>query len=1141
MNHLPLLQQARALFAERSQPFKHALEALAARGRRTVVLQNLGGGALPFVIAALVEKRPSPVLVLTAGLERSEDLVNDLEFSGVADAHHYPKWEVLPYDEDELNAEGTAKSLDVFEALSRARSGAAKAPVVVAPVDALLQRILPAQELARLTVSLEWGERIEPAELAKRLEAAGYAREAIVESRGEFALRGNILDVFPVNAEDPWRIDFFGDEIEQIRVFEVDTQRSKSTLGTDARILLPPARLKGAAEAHLRAGGRLGTLLDLFPPDTLVLLDAPERHDEQCAFFERAVERQYHEVLHESAELPAPGRLVLSRAELLRELERFHRAEHSELPIETLDKTVARIPFETRFVQPAAPEVDAWLSTFRKLREADTQLFVVCDNDGQVQRLEELLRAKDIPARAIYETTKPEALPRLGALRGTREVVVLTGRLAAGFHFPDALLAFVTDREMFGRYKRRHVYKKIYKGKPIASAGEIRRGDYVVHVEHGIGRFLGMRTQSIDGRAVDLIELKYADENKLLVPVEKIRMVQKYSGTDGAEPALDRLGSGKWAKRRSKSSAEVEKVAEQLLHLYAKREAARRKPYPPDTPLMREFETSFLYPETPDQAAAIAAVKEDLEGPRPMDRLVCGDVGFGKTEVAIRAVFKCVTGGRQSAILCPTTILAQQHYLNMKERFADFPVRIDVVSRFRTAKEVKEILAKLKTGEIDVVVGTHRLLGKEVKFLDLGLVVVDEEHRFGVKHKERLKELRADVDFMTLSATPIPRTLQFALSGLRELSLITTPPPDRQPIKTKLIQFEEAQVAEAILRELNRGGQVYFLHNRVATIQEVAKRLNEIVPHARVAVAHGQMDEGDLEDVMLAFVDRDFDILVATTIIESGLDIPNCNTIIINRADTLGLSQLYQLRGRVGREKRRAYAYLIVPQGEGITDAAVKRLAAIEEFTELGSGFQVAMRDMEIRGTGNLLGLEQHGTINDIGFELYCEMLKDAVSSLRGEDIPEDRDVEIKAELSSVIPAPYIPVETQRLTFYKRLAAAREEADVAAAEAELRDRYGEAPEPVRALLLATRLRIAGQRLGLSSIRQGAAIVRISWYAPEAAKWLPDFEKATAPASSGFRAAKVDSRDTLALTAAPGSAPYAVLERLLPLLLGMSLE
>ncbi len=1069
------------LLAERSAPLKR-VQAELREGKRTILLERLPGSALPFVLAELMRTENRPLLVLTAGGERAEDITGDLEFFGVARALHLPKWEVLPYDEDDLSIEIAAKSLDVFEAILRRRSNPKEPPFAVcAPVDALMLKVLPEEHMRGLTVSIRWGERLDTAKLAEQLERAGYELVPLVEARGEFSIRGGIVDLYPLNAEHPYRVDLFGDEIESIRHFDIGTQRSLADLGPDASIVIQPARLKGQIESFVRGGGKLETLLNHLPEDTLVVMESPERFAEVCTYFESAVERQFEMASRKSEEaLPSPDTLLLRAAEIPAALKRFRRMEHSANAPAEADRHSVRVAFDYQEYGAATAELDSWIAQIAKFQAKDFLVAVVCDNDGQVQRFDELLREREISAVAVHSSGWTEGFNVTNALSGFQDVLLTVGAVQTGFALADARLCVMTDREIFGRYKRRYVYRKIYKGKPIAGSSEIRRGDYVVHVDKGIGRFLGMRVQQIDGRMVDLIEIEYADNDKLLVPVDKIHKVQRYSGPESAEPTLDKLGGGRWAKRRQKHTEEIERIAEELLELYAARESATRDPHKADTSLQREFEASFLYQETPDQIRAIDETKADMERGRPMDRLVCGDVGYGKTEVAIRAIFKAHQSGRQVAVLCPTTILAQQHYNNFRERFADYPIRLDMISRFRKPNEVRDTKSRMRSGELDVVVGTHALLGKDVAFKNLGLVVVDEEQRFGVKAKDRLKEMRREVDLLTLSATPIPRTLHMALSGLRDLSIITTPPPDRQPIKTKIIQFDEEQIAEAILRELNRGGQVYFVHNRVRTIEEVAKRLKEIVPHARVTHAHGQMNETELEDTMLQFIDRQFDILVATTIIESGVDIPNCNTIVINRADAFGLAQLYQLRGRVGRERRRAYAYLIVPPGKGITESAVKRLQAIEDFAELGAGFSIAMRDLEIRGAGDILGKAQHGTITEIGFELYCELLQDKVDSLRGRSTVRFVDVDIRWDASLYIPPQYVPLEAQRVTFYKRFASARAAKDIDDVEAEMRDRFGELPIEARRFIDSYRVRIACQPLRIAGVKKSAAKVRLTF-------------------------------------------------------------
>ena len=1094
------------LLEERSETFREFVR-MVQDDTRTVVLQNLEGSALAFVAARLRARLNRPVLILTAGMERAEQLVDDLEFFGVEEAYHYPKWEILPYDDEDISIEVTSKHLDVFEALYQAQPGRrTQAPVICAPIDATMQKVLPHSHLDKLTVRVEWGDRIDLGALAELLDSAGYEREALVESRGEFSMRGSIVDIYPPNSDDPIRLDLFGDEIESIRKFDIMTQRSTQHLGTEAAIALPPTRLKHQMERYLGEGKSLVPFFDHLPPDTIILMDAPERYEEVCTYFASAVERQFFEILHEESRLGPPDRLIIEPGPIQREIERFRRVEHSRLPIEMAERTVHPIRFATAGYTAPSGDLEAWLGTIRRRQGEDYLVVVVCDNEGQVQRFDEVLRDHEISARALVTDEEAAAYQPRDVLEGYRDVLLVVGGMHEGFALGDARVAVMTDQEIFGRYKRRHVYKKIYKGRPIASSSDIQRGDYVVHVEHGVGQFRGMRQQTIDNRTMDLLELVYQGGDKLLVPVEKIRFVQRFASSDSDSVTLDRLGSARWAKRKKKSSEEIEKMAEALIALYAKREVSTRAPFGPDTIWQAEFESSFPYQETPDQIKAILEAKRDMERHRPMDRLLCGDVGYGKTEVAIRGVFKAVQEKRQAAVLVPTTILALQHFRTFRERFADFPIRVEVLSRFQKPKEVKDIKQGLKTGEVQVVIGTHKLLSKEIQFLDLGLLVVDEEQRFGVKAKERLKEMRTEVDILTMTATPIPRTLHMALSGLRDLSVITTPPPDRHPIKTKIIHFNEEQIAEAILRELNRGGQVFFIHNRVHNIHEVANRLQKIVPHARIGVAHGQMKEQELEEHMLEFMEGNYDILISTTIVESGIDIQNANTIIVNRADAFGLAQLYQLRGRVGREKRRAYAYLIVPQGQAITEQAVKRLAAIEEFTELGSGFNIAMRDMEIRGAGNLLGKEQHGIVNQIGFDLYCEMLQDAVARLRGEDIHDQHDVEIKWSISCYIPAPYVPVETQRVNFYKRLAMMRSQDEVRDMTDELRDRYGELPVPVQAILEITRLRLAAARLRAALIDATGSRIRLTLVAPEAQTWKEELNtvaKATEGVSSAF--------------------------------------
>ncbi len=1065
-----------------------------------VVVAGLRGSALAVFAAALAQgdanhsSRPF-VLLVTSNAEKAADYYDDLGFFGHVAALHFPKSELLPYEEEEPSLEEQLKHIEVLHALCTIQE-AAQPYVGVTSVEALLTRVPRLELLREHLITLQWGASLDTAELARQLVVLGYERVPTVEKRGEFSIRGGIIDIFPLDTEHGIRVDLFGAEIESLRWFDVHTQRSLKRGGEPETITILPARERMLHEVALRreletGQSHLTSLVELLPPDAVVIFDTPETYPLLADHFHQMVERRYRERGGAERGLIPPEQLYLTlddvfRASLQRQVIRHSVTEES--------RAIAN--FDTHSFDAVTPNLEYYLSQFRKQLSQGRTVCVVCDNAGQAQRMDELVAEQglaglvisdaNVDADAAPERIQREFLRKFAAhapSHSPQEVIITVGELHKGFVSLEAGLYVVTDREIFGRYRRRAIHRKLYKGVAIADVREIKPGEYVVHVDHGIGRFEGIRTQVVDGRVCDFLDIAYAEGGRLLVPVEKIAYVHKYSGPDQAEPQLDKLGGKRWIQRRKKSKEAVEKLARELAQLYARRELARGYAYGPDTHEQIEFEASFLYPETPDQLRAIAEVKADMRSDKPMDRLLCGDVGFGKTEVAIRAAFKAIQENKQVALLCPTTILAQQHYNTFRERFAGYPIRVELLSRFRSPAETKAVLEGLRRGEVQMVIGTHALISKNVKFQDLGLVIVDEEQRFGVRQKERFKEMRANVDFLSLTATPIPRTLYMALSGLRSMSLIATPPANRHPVKTRLIHFDPEQIEEAILRELNRGGQVFFVHNRVQTIDQVAERLREIVPTARIAVAHGQMPDDELEDVMLKFIDGEYDVLVSTTIIENGLDIPNVNTIIINRADAFGLAQLYQLRGRVGRESRQAYAYLIVPQGQPITEAAVARLAAIEEFAELGSGFHIAMRDLEIRGAGNLLGREQHGTIADVGFELYCKMLEEAVAQIKGElEEQERREMEIQWKLSAHIPADYVPVESQRVALYKRIVDARTLQELQEIAEEIRDRYGEVPrelpdgrsvetlpESVENLLGVAAMRVLGRRHGIEKI------------------------------------------------------------------------
>ena len=1081
--------------------------ALADNNKIVTKLSGLPEAGLALLAMAASLRTQRPLAIVTASAEHAVELFDNLEYFGHPSVRHFPKWEILPYETEEPVVEILAKSLETYELLLDFSPSTAEpppltaagefdfkklekrteaAPIIVTSFEACLQRVFPQSVFEQFCLKLEWGERIELEELAQRLVDAGYEREAMVEGRAEFSIRGGVIDIFPVNFEHPVRLDLFGDELESIRWFDLSTQRSFKKMEIPEVVRVPPAAINRLLTQQAAAGESMELLPDLLPENALLLLDDADAFPELAEKFQALVEGQYQEAVKEpdaddapddAAAVPAPQSLFASFDELDAAFSTVSTtnqprqlAVHSRLPVSRGDKSIR---FTASSFADIKPSLDTYISLITAKQREDYLTVIVCDNDGQVMRLDEMLGERELGAvQLLAEERFAKEVQRRDPLTGYSDVMLCTGALHNGLIWPEAHLLLVTDREMFGRYRRRQVYRKIYQGAPVRTAADLGRGDCIVHADHGIGRFLGLRRQQLDGRQQELLELEYAEGNKLLVPLEKIGLVQKYTVVEGAaRPPLDKLGSNKWLKRKQKSQEDIEKMARELLELYARREAARGLTYGPDTVWGQEFEASFIHQETPDQLEAVRAVKEDMASEKPMDRLICGDVGYGKTEVAIRAAFKAIQEQRQVLVLCPTTILAQQHWQTFRERFAEYPISVEMLSRFRTPKQQKEILKNLRDGELDLLVGTHRLLSKDVEAHRLGLLIVDEEQRFGVRHKERIKQLRATVDVITLTATPIPRTLYMSLSGLRDMSLIQTPPANRLPIRTRIIHFEEETIKEAILRELNRDGQIFFVHNRVHNIEQVAQRLREIAPQARVAIAHGQMDNRTLEKVMLEFIDGQHDLLLSTTIIENGLDIPNVNTIIINRADAFGLAQLYQLRGRVGRAVRRAYAYLIVPEGQAITDTAARRLAAIEEFTELGHGFDIAMRDMEIRGAGNILGSQQHGVMLQVGFDLYCEMLQQAVKKLKGEELPEEeRTVEVVWKCDAFVPDSYTPVETQRVAIYKKLAALHSVRAVEDLAEELRDRYGQPPKPVRRLLDIARLRILAVKGGLRRLQ-----------------------------------------------------------------------
>ncbi|HSH71168.1 MAG TPA: transcription-repair coupling factor [Deferrisomatales bacterium] len=1082
-------------------PFPALVEALRT-GAGQLCADGLRSSSRAYVAARLLRELKRPLLVLTPNLSAARRFATEVEFFLNIEPSAgslpwdspvvvYPGWETAPFEALPRMPEVSARRV---AALFRASHGGPF--VCVCPVAAALQRTVPPAVIDAASRLVAVGEELPPAQLRQQLVESGYHVVGQVEERGEASFRGGILDVFAPFYPHPLRIEFFGDAVESIRTFDPASQRSSGKLAEvvilPAREVVADASQRDRAVTRLRGRCReLGrtraetmeavealrdqplsplrealfpyfydgvpSLLAHFPDDTLLVFDeaGPTRERAGEVFGEialghaRALERN-QVVPAATDEFLAPEEweaLSASRQVLCLE----------ELTVEGALPGCTRRGFDTRSNQDLSTALrqhrggermlTPLVEELRRLTRRGWAVWLVARGDGSAQKLRDLL--------AEYGVELGDAEPFPAVPSGDGHPHLARGNLTRGFRFPEKKLLVVSGAEIFGeKVRRRPTPRRGFR----SSLAELSPGDAVVHADFGVGLYRGLQQLEVVGEEGDYLLLEYAGGDKLYLPVTRIALVQKYSASGEGAPRLDKLGGTAWQKIRGKAAEGVEKMAHELLELYARREMARRPAYPAADLMYREFEATFPYEETPDQAEAIRAVIDDLAGPRPMDRLICGDVGYGKTEVALRAAFRAVTDGRQVAVLVPTTVLAAQHFQSFRSRFSGYPLRVEMLSRFVSAAEQKQVLARVESGGVDVVVGTHRVLQRDVKWKNLGLVVVDEEHRFGVAHKERIKRLRAQVDMLALSATPIPRTLNFALSGVRDLSVIETPPADRLAVRTHLARFDDDVVREAIERELNRGGQVYFVHNRVQSIDDIAHRVRELVPRARVGVGHGQMRERELEQVMEQFVGGELDVLVCTAIIESGLDIPRANTILINRADRFGLADLYQLRGRVGRSNLRAYTYLLVPAETELTGDARRRLQALQEFTELGAGFKIATHDLEIRGAGEFLGKAQSGHIAAIGFDLYTELLEDAVQRLRGEPTQKAPEPEIRLRVPAHFPVEYVEDPRQRLELYERLTRVADVAEVDELRYELIDRYGPLPLFVENLLEVMKIR-----------------------------------------------------------------------------------
>ena len=977
--------------------------------------------------------------------------------------------QVLPFPSQEVDPyRGLTPHLEVSSARARALHALATrtARIVVASARALLPRLSAPERLAATGLVLRSGGEIAPRDLGEQLARAGFSPEDPVDEHGEFFVRGGVVDIYPTAGAQPVRLEFIGDIIDSLRRYDASTQRSLTaldqvTISPQRELLDDPAEpdnpLKFDRSSHIIDYVRLAGAQVL----------AFEREDIETRG--RQLEEQWRASSDDAA---VRGRLAPPLAELALEWEAISIWLQSARQLTALsldDVSGAQVS-----CQPA-PEfrgrIADWVADIRQARERSETTIFVAQTTGRAERTMELLADYDVRARAIGQSDDLYAAA----------VLVTTGRLSKGFRLPHSALQIFSESDLFEEERRVHERRKSASSTFLSDFRDLKVGDLVVHVDNGIGRFVGLKQIAMGGGGTEtheFMELRYSGEDKLFVPVERLDLVQKYTG--GAAPALDRLGGTTWEKAKTRVKKAMRDMAEELLKLYAARKAAGGFAFSPDTHWQQEFNDAFEYDPTPDQQSAINDIMRDMESGIAMDRLLCGDVGYGKTEVAMRAAFKAVMDGKQVALLSPTTVLAFQHLRTLRERFTGFPVRIDMVSRFRTKQEQKEALVKLAAGQLDIIVGTHRLLSKDVIFKDLGLLIVDEEQRFGVSHKERIKQMRKRVDVLTMTATPIPRTLNMSLAGIRDMSVIETPPRDRLAIQTHVVKFDQEVIRKAITTELERGGQIYFVHNRVESIFSIANLISRLVPDVKLGIGHGQMGDEELERVMVDFVAKKFDILVATTIIENGLDIPNANTIIINRADRYGLSQLYQLRGRVGRADRRAYAYLLVPPTDALSPVARKRLAAIREFSDLGSGFRVAALDLEIRGAGNLLGGEQSGQIEAVGFDMYMKLLEETIKQLKGEDLDDDRRAIVNLRLDFRIDDDVIGDMNQRLSVYRRMAGARSMAELERLLEELRDRYGPPSPSILNLAEFARLRILADSIGLESVEREGKIVMLKF-------------------------------------------------------------
>lgn len=1075
--------------------------------RTDITWQGLAGSSVALALAELVDQHDTPVLIVTPDAPQAHRLEHEMQYLSRKGEQVmvFPDWETLPYDSFSPHQDIISERLSVLAQLPSMQSGA-----LIVSLNTLIQRIAPVDYVSGQALQVSKGQQLDGHKLRQRLERAGYRHVNQVMEHGEFCARGSLLDLFPMGSTTPFRIDFFDDEVDSIRTFDPDTQLSAEEV--DAIDLLPahefpttPTAIEGfraryrelfeasnerdsvyyqVSQGQLPGGVEYylplffeatATLFDYLPEDTLLVTfgDIQGSLDQLW----RDIEQRYEQRRYDRFRPLLPPQQVFMAVDQLhgqfKQLPRIRAFVPDDKPQPGLKTFTTQSIGEVALNHQLKDPLQALRKKITELFKADYRVIFAAESAGRRESLRELLAPLQLD---LAELKHLRDMPAHDA-----KSAITVAPLVNSFVLDDAKLAVITETELLGnriaQRRRRDQKATVTSEQMVRNLAELRIGQPLVHIDHGVGRYQGLQTIEAGGMTTEFVTIEYANNSKLYVPVASLHVLQRYSGGEEAHAPLHKLGSDTWEKAKRRAAEKIRDVAAELLDVYAQREAKPGYQYQLDHAEYQRFANSFPFEETDDQQQAIAAVLDDMQSTRAMDRLVCGDVGFGKTEVAMRAAFVAVNDGKQVAVLVPTTLLAQQHYENFKDRFADWPVRIEVLSRFKTAKQTNAILADVAAGKVDIVIGTHKLLQGSIKFNDLGLLIVDEEHRFGVRQKEAIKRLRADVDILTLTATPIPRTLNMAMNGVRDLSIIATPPAKRLAVKTFVREYDEPTIREAILREILRGGQVYFLHNNVETIEKTARDLAELVPEARITIAHGQMRERELERIMSDFYHQRFNVLVCTTIVETGIDVPTANTIIMDRADHLGLAQMHQLRGRVGRSHHQAYAYLLTPHPKRMTKDALKRLEAIAQLEDLGAGFMLATHDLEIRGAGELLGDEQSGQIETIGFTLYMDMLEQAVTALQeGKEPALDTLLKTQSEVDlrvpALLPESYIADVTLRLSMYKRIASAENSEELRAVQIEMIDRFGLLPDAAKNLVRITELRNRAGQLGIRKIDGG---------------------------------------------------------------------